>query len=106
MKGQSFTKPNSYSKNSNGYQVVWNITEGTTTLQDGTSKAVYNFEYNTNYIPQTLTYHEVIQAIVRETYTVSDEIKLAFGRTDDATEKTAHEALVTNAKAWAKEILA
>ena len=36
---------------------------------------------------------------------VVDEIKLAFGRTDDDTEKTAHETLITNAKAWAKEIL-
>ena len=104
MKGQSFEKPQVVTKTHAGYMVVWNISEGTITLADNSTKKVYNYEYNTKYIPQTLTYHEVIQTIIRETYSPCDEIKLAFDRTDDTTEKEAHEALVANAKIWAKEI--
>lgn len=104
MKGQSFEKPQVVTKTHAGYMIVWNIGEGTTTLADNSVKKVYNYEYNTKYIPQTLTYHEVIQAIIRETYSPCDEIKLAFDRTDDATGKESHEILVANAKIWAKEI--
>ena len=104
MTGQSFEKPQVVTKTHAGYMVVWNITEGTTTLADNSTKEVYNYEYNTKYIPQALNYHEVIQAIIRETYSASDEIKLAFDRTEDAAEKEAHETLVANAKKWAKEI--
>lgn len=105
MKGQSFEKPHAVTKTHAGYMVVWNISEGTTTLADNSVKEVYNYEYNTKYIPQEITYHEVIQAIIRETYSLNDEIKLAFDRTNDATEKDAHEGLIANAKIWAKEIV-
>ena len=47
----------------------------------------------------------IIEAIIRTTYSESDEIALAFGREADVEKKAAHEEFVAQAKAWADEIL-
>ncbi len=105
MKGQSYTKPSNYSKMNNGYQIIWNVTQDVSKLLDGTSQTVYNYEYNVIYIPIELNYHEIIQAIVREKYSVQDEIKLAFSRESDISEKEEHEKYIEYAKSVAKNII-
>lgn len=47
----------------------------------------------------------IIEAIIRTTYSESDEIALAFGREADVEKKAAHEEFVAQAKVWADEIL-
>ena len=47
----------------------------------------------------------IIEAIIRTTYSESDEIALAFGREADAEKIAAHEEYVAQAKVWADEIL-
>lgn len=48
----------------------------------------------------------IIEAIIRTTYSESDEIALAFGREKDAAKLAEHEAFKEQAETWAEEILA
>lgn len=99
MKGQSLDKPSGFELTNNGYQLRWDITTDT----DGNGNTVYNYEYNTKYIPKVLTRDEAINAIIREKYSLEEEIKLAFGRSFDVTEKDEHENYVLKAKNWVND---
>ena len=99
MKGQSLDKPIGFVLTNSGYQLRWDITTAT----DDNGNTVYNYEYNTKYIPKVLTRDEAINAIIREKYSLEDEIKLSFGRINDIDEKKKHEEYVLKVKNWVND---
>lgn len=106
MKGNSITRPSNFENLDGKFQIRWNIQEIEKTLDDNSTRQEYSYEYNTKYIPIELNKDEIIKAIIAESYSYADEIKLAFSRATDNEEKIVHEELVLKAKEWAKEILA
>lgn len=62
------------------------------------------YEYNEVLVSE-VSRKAIIEAIIRTTYSESDEIALAFGREADVEKKAAHEEFVAQAKVWADEIL-
>jgi len=106
MKGNSITKPSNFENLDGKFQIRWNIQEIEKTLDDNSICKEYSYEYNTKYIPTELNKDEIIKAIIAESYSYADEIKLAFSRDTDVAEREAHEEFVSKAKEWAKEILA
>jgi hypothetical protein len=106
MIGNSIEKPSMSEFLDGKFQIRWNIQEVTKTLDDGSTRTEYSYEYNTQYVITELTKDEIIKAIIAERYSYADEIKLAFDRSVDSAERSAHETLVANSKVWADEILA
>lgn len=79
------------------YVVRFNIVESTD--EEGSL-----FEYDEVLVP-SLDRADIINALVRERYSESAELALAFGREGDAEELAAHEAYVVECKSIADEIL-
>jgi hypothetical protein len=106
MNGNSITRPSNFENLDGKLQIRWNVKEVIKTLEDNSTRTEYSYEYNTKYIPIELNKDEIIKAIIAESYSYADEIKLAFSRDTDKGEKDKHEELVLKAKEWAKEVLA
>ena len=106
MKGNSNNPPKAVEGSGSGYLIRWNI------LQNNRASAMtdtviesYDFEYNTKYMAKDVSKKEILLAIIREKYDVSDEISIAMKRPGDEIKYQEHEDYVNSAKTIAEQIL-
>ena len=106
MKGNSNNPPKAVERSGNGYLIRWNIVQSnrTSTMTDTVIES-YDFEYNTKYMAKELSKKEILLAIIREKYDVSDDMSIAMKRAGDEIKCQEHEDFVNSAKTIAEQIL-
>ena len=106
MTGNSNTRPKSVEKLGAGYLIRWNINRNDRiTMTDMPAIESYDFEYNTKYQAKEISKKEIMLAIIREKYDVSDEISISLKRIGDEDKYQEHEDYVNSARLTAEQIM-
>jgi len=106
MTGTSNIQPKQVEKLGAGYLIRWNIKRNDrATMTDMPAVESYDFEYNTKYQAKDISKKEIMLAIIREKYDISDEISISLKRKGDETKYKEHENYVNSSRDIATQIL-